>query len=72
MRRGDPNAATEMGVMCLGLAEGESEQRPSIFWKLASAFMQALGVQAAWALALGALGVLLWRQNQKRLVLQGG
>ena len=32
----------------------------------------ALGVQAAWALALGALGVLLWRQNQKRLVLQGG
>ncbi|MBQ6656289.1 MAG: Hpt domain-containing protein, partial [Ottowia sp.] len=47
MRRGDPNAATEMGVMCLGLAEGEGEQRPSIFWKLASAFMQALGVQAA-------------------------
>ncbi|MBR6975625.1 MAG: hybrid sensor histidine kinase/response regulator, partial [Ottowia sp.] len=47
MRRGDLNAATEMGVMCLGLAEGESEQRPSIFWKLASAFMQALSVQAA-------------------------
>ena len=46
MRRADLNSAVEMGVVCLGLADGENEQRPSIFWKLASAFMQALGVEA--------------------------
>ena len=48
MRRADLNAAIEMGVVCLGLADGEeSGQKPAVFWKLASAFMQALGVQAA-------------------------
>ncbi len=48
MRRADLNAVIEMGVVCLGLADGEeSGQKPAVFWKLASAFMQALGVQAA-------------------------
>ena len=29
-------------------------------------------IQAAWTAALAALGVLFWRKNQKRLVIQGG
>lgn len=29
-------------------------------------------IQAAWTAALAALGVLFWRRNQKRLVIQGG
>ena len=29
-------------------------------------------IQAAWIAALAALGVLFWRKNQKRLVIQGG
>lgn len=31
-----------------------------------------LALQAAWAALLIGLGLLLWRQNQKRLILQGG
>ncbi len=31
-----------------------------------------LGIQAAWTAALVGLGILFWRKNQKRLVIQGG
>ncbi len=40
-------------------------------WALSRA-PQVLLVQAGWTLALGALGRLLWGQNRKKLVLQGG
>ncbi len=33
---------------------------------------RVLGLQAAWTVLLLALGLWLWRRNQKRLVLQGG
>ena len=40
-------------------------------WPLSQAF-QVLALQAAWTLALAGLGLMFWRQNQKRLALQGG
>ncbi len=33
---------------------------------------RALAVQACWILLLTGLGMLLWRQNQKKMILQGG
>ena len=42
MKHGDQNAAAELGVIALGLADGETERHPAIFWKLSSAFFQAL------------------------------
>lgn len=40
-------------------------------WPLSEA-PRAFAVQAAWTVALVGLGLLLWRQNQKRLIVQGG
>ena len=40
-------------------------------WPLTEA-PRVLATQCAWVLLLTALGLLLWRQNQKRLVIQGG
>ena len=37
-----------------------------------SAAPRILAVQCVWTLLLTCLGLLLWRQNQKRLVIQGG
>jgi ABC-2 type transport system permease protein len=37
-----------------------------------SAAPRTLAVQCVWTLLLTCLGLLLWRQNQKRLVIQGG
>ena len=37
-----------------------------------SAAPAALLLQAAWTVAIVGLGLLLWRSNQKRLILQGG
>ena len=42
MKHGDANAASELGVIALGLAGGETRRHPVIFWKLSSAFFQAL------------------------------
>ena len=33
---------------------------------------EALLIQAAWIAGLAGLGLLLWRRNQRRLVVQGG
>ncbi|MGB3067606.1 MAG: Hpt domain-containing protein [Ottowia sp.] len=43
MRDGDANAASELGVISLGLASGESARQPAVFWRLAAAFFEALG-----------------------------
>ena len=40
-------------------------------WALSEA-PRVLLVQAAWTLVLAGLGLLLWRRNQKRLIIQGG
>ena len=37
-----------------------------------AAALQVFLIQAAWMLALTALGVLFWQRNQKRIVIQGG
>ena len=42
MKRGDVNAASELGVIALGLADGETARHPVIFWKLSAAFFEAL------------------------------
>ncbi len=42
MKRGDANAASELGMISLGLADGETNRHAVIFWKLSSAFFQAL------------------------------
>ena len=42
MKRGDVNAASELGVIALGLADGETARQPVIFWKLTAAFFEAL------------------------------
>ncbi|MFD1711611.1 response regulator [Ottowia sp. GY511] len=42
MKRGDVNAASELGVIALGLADGEAARHPVIFWKLSAAFFEAL------------------------------
>ncbi len=42
MKHGDVNAASELGVIALGLADGEAARHPVIFWKLSAAFFQAL------------------------------
>ncbi len=42
MRHEDLNAASELRVICLGLAQGESARQPAIFWKLSAGFFEAL------------------------------
>ena len=42
MKRGDVNAASELSVVALGLADGETARQPVIFWKLSAAFFEAL------------------------------
>ena len=43
MKTADASAAEELCVVSLGLADGETAQHPSIFWKLSSGFFEALG-----------------------------
>lgn len=43
MKTADANAAEELCVVSLGLADGETALHPSIFWKLSSGFFEALG-----------------------------
>lgn len=43
MRDGDANAASELGMISLGLASGESARHPAVFWRLAAGFFEALG-----------------------------
>ncbi|WP_431777846.1 hypothetical protein [Ottowia caeni] len=40
MRGEDANAASELGLICLGLAAGETAQQPSVFWRLAAGFLR--------------------------------
>jgi len=42
MQHGDRNAASEIGVISLGLAQGEPARQPAIFWKLSAGFFEAL------------------------------
>ena len=42
MKHGDVNAASEIGFVSLGLAQGETARQPAVFWKLAAAFFEAL------------------------------
>ena len=43
MKHGDVNAAAELGVISLGLAQGETMRQPSVFWKVSAGFFDALG-----------------------------
>ena len=43
MKHSDVNAASEIGLVSLGLAQGEAARQPSVFWKLSAAFFEALG-----------------------------
>ncbi len=43
MKHADVNAAAEVGVISLGLADGETVRQPSVFWKLSAGFFEALG-----------------------------
>ena len=43
MKTADANAAEELCVVSLGLADGETALHPGIFWKLSSGFFEALG-----------------------------
>ena len=43
MKTAVANAAEELCVVSLGLADGETALHPSIFWKLSSGFFEALG-----------------------------
>lgn len=43
MRDGDVNAARELGVICLGLADGETIRQSAIFWLLSAGFFEAFG-----------------------------
>ena len=42
MKHADHNAAAEIGVISLGLAQGENHRQPAIFWKLSAAFFEAM------------------------------
>ena len=42
MRGEDANAASELSLICLGLAAGETAQQPSVFWRLAAGFFEGL------------------------------
>ncbi|RRD57767.1 response regulator [Comamonadaceae bacterium OH2545_COT-014] len=42
MKDADPNAASELSLLSLGLADGDSARQPVIFWKLCSGFFEAL------------------------------
>ena len=43
MKHEDLNAASEIAMIGLGLAQGESAGQPAIFWKLSAGFFEALG-----------------------------
>ncbi|WOP16253.1 Hpt domain-containing protein [Ottowia sp. SB7-C50] len=43
MKHDDLNAASELSMISLGLAQGESARQPAIFWKLSAGFFEALG-----------------------------
>ena len=45
MRKGDANAASELSVVSLGLADGATSRHPVVFWKLSSGFFEALAHQ---------------------------
>ncbi|MDO5289269.1 MAG: Hpt domain-containing protein [Pseudomonadota bacterium] len=42
MKHADTNAAAEVSVISLGLADGESARQPVVFWKLSAGFFEAL------------------------------
>lgn len=42
MKHGDVNAASEISVISLGLADGETARHPVVFWKLSAGFFEAL------------------------------
>ncbi|QTD46196.1 hybrid sensor histidine kinase/response regulator [Ottowia testudinis] len=42
MKHGDINAASELSVISLGLAQGETARQPVIFWKLSAGFFEGL------------------------------
>ncbi len=43
MRHEDLNAAAELGMISLGMAQGEGARQHAIFWKVSAAFFEALG-----------------------------
>jgi chemosensory pili system protein ChpA (sensor histidine kinase/response regulator) len=43
MKHDDLNAASELSMISLGLAQHESARQPAIFWKLSAGFFEALG-----------------------------
>ena len=42
IKTADPQAASDLSEVCLGLADGETAQQPAIFWKLAAGFFEGL------------------------------